>query len=195
LNYEFTFRVCHETDLFAFDNLRGDSRHKPPVTGHVDVGYSAERSLAAHVVGGPAPNGLENPNPRQQNVILNNYMFEDTSSPLTTLDNRVAIQQISTVLTAGGFSLVIDGEMTPTAESARYVGVSPDGTCVDMTVNSSNVRTLTVVTDNDTVPYRIVNAGGPTTQTAIGDQTAGRICAQPGNLYSNFVYEQPGARK
>lgn len=187
-NFQFSFRVCHETDLFKIDNMRGDSRQKPPVTGHVDKGYSAERALAVRSVGGEAPNNLENPNPVHKNVALSNFQFTDKpTAPL--LDPRVPLNETVTTLNLMGFRLsMVSGD-----NGNRYTGQGPDGSCID--VGRRGNETSLIVNSPGASPVSMINVSshGPTDDN--GDPTVKGVISSGGQQYGYSVKGSLGGSK
>ena len=178
LNYEFTFRVCHESDQFKIDNVA--SKHAtPPVTGHVPRGYSPERSLAMKSVGKSDTMAAGANTPTHANAALP-YSFDDDSNHVAiALDPRRTVQESTTRLTLGGYTLNLQmGDSGP-----RAWGTGPDGTAIDINARD-NQREVTVVSPG----------GSPVKYISVAEQASpgviqGTIKVAPGET---CTYSTPG---
>jgi len=183
LNYDFTFRVCHETDLFKIDNLRGDSRQTPKVTGHVTKGYSPERALASKVLGGKPPANLEDPNPKHKNVMMSNFMFDDDTSPLSALDQRVSLDQAAYRLSIAGYSLNFQSG----PQGMRFFGQNPDGVGIDL-CGRANERSLTI-NNPGASPVRYINTATQSSDVSGNPVIYGVVKAGPDGISSSYTQE------
>ena len=148
LNYEFVFRVCHESDKFKIDNSIGSA---PPVTGHVVQGFSAERALAAKSVGGTNPLAADANTSTHKNATMP-YSFDETTPIAIALDPRKTLAQSAQKLSLGGYNL----NFSSGADGMRFFGSSPDGVAVDLS-QMDGKKGFTVVPPGSS-PVRYVNS-------------------------------------
>lgn len=175
LNYEFTFRVCHESDNFKIDNLRASGR--PPVTGHVTEGYSSERTLSQKVLtNSDAPSTYQSATSKHKNAIMSNAMFTD-DSPTSALNPTVSLTDSAKRLSLGGYTLT---SVTGANGGQRFFGQSPDGTAVDLN-GLGNQRSLTVVNPGAS-PVNYLSTSQNSTDSDGNAIVTGTVKVSPGDL-------------
>jgi hypothetical protein len=191
LDYEFTFVICHETDVFKIDSLFISDQ----TTGHVTSGYSSERALAAQVKGDLQGNAQQNANPKHSNIIMSSVMATDDDNTATSaLDHTKTLSDVAMGLSLGGFKLNLnvskdgDGNIT----GMRFFGQGPGGQAVDIG-QRDNTRSLTIVNPG-TSPIKYLSTAQQTVATTQAGDTIpavkSTVAVSPGG--TQYTMMQPG---